>query len=64
MLRRPATAPSVAQRSGDMVSAAQSYNITFKSILDGHKGYDKYSKLNSLALVKLVFKIWSNVDLL
>ena len=49
---------------GDMVSAAQLCNLTFQSILDGQKGYDDDSKLNSLALVKLAFKNWSDVDLL
>lgn len=42
----------------------QSLNFGLQSILDRHKGFGDDSKLNSLALVKLVFKIWSVVDLL
>lgn len=56
-LRRPPVPPVVYPSiSGDMHSAAaQSFNLTLQAILDGHKGFGDDSKLNSLALVDLIF---------
>lgn len=47
----------------DMISAAQSFNLDLQTILDENKGYGDESKLNSLALVKLVFELRKDVDL-
>ena len=55
-LRRPPGSPVVYPTEDMNSAAAQSFNLTLQAILDGHTGFGDDSKLNSLALVNLIFQ--------